>query len=99
MKSVFFLICFRGVLSVSWCQADPELLLSSAKDNRILCWNPSTGEVHNSSYKYTLFASYRAMCYATCVSLFCIHVECQYHFCSMSSAFFLSGENENVVRD
>uniref|UniRef100_A0A8C0V5V3 Protein transport protein Sec31A n=1 Tax=Cyanistes caeruleus TaxID=156563 RepID=A0A8C0V5V3_CYACU len=35
----------RGVLSVSWCQADPDLLLSSAKDNRILCWNPSVGEV------------------------------------------------------
>ncbi|XP_064370036.1 protein transport protein Sec31B isoform X4 [Dromaius novaehollandiae] len=35
----------RGVLSVSWCQADPELLLSSAKDSRILCWNPSMGEV------------------------------------------------------
>ncbi|NWX47292.1 SC31B protein, partial [Steatornis caripensis] len=35
----------RGVLSVSWCQADPELLLSSAKDNRILCWSPSIGEV------------------------------------------------------
>ncbi|XP_048801302.1 protein transport protein Sec31B isoform X2 [Lagopus muta] len=35
----------RGILSVSWCQADPELLLSSAKDNRILCWNPGTGEV------------------------------------------------------
>ncbi|XP_030909263.1 protein transport protein Sec31B isoform X1 [Melopsittacus undulatus] len=35
----------RGVLSVSWCQADPELLLSSAKDNRILCWNPSVGEL------------------------------------------------------
>ncbi|XP_038613867.1 protein transport protein Sec31B isoform X2 [Tachyglossus aculeatus] len=35
----------RGVLSVSWCQADPELLLSSAKDNRILCWNPGSGEV------------------------------------------------------
>ncbi|NXL37986.1 SC31B protein, partial [Glaucidium brasilianum] len=35
----------RGVLSLSWCQADPELLLSSAKDNRILCWNPSMGEV------------------------------------------------------
>ncbi|XP_068255197.1 protein transport protein Sec31B isoform X2 [Nyctibius grandis] len=35
----------RGVLSVSWCQADPELLLSSAKDNRILCWNTSVGEV------------------------------------------------------
>ncbi|XP_076856627.1 protein transport protein Sec31A isoform X2 [Brachyhypopomus gauderio] len=35
----------RGILSVSWSQADPDLLLSSAKDNRILCWNPSTGEV------------------------------------------------------
>lgn len=35
----------RGVLSISWCQADPELLLSSAKDNRILCWNPNIGEV------------------------------------------------------
>ncbi|XP_019411587.1 PREDICTED: protein transport protein Sec31B [Crocodylus porosus] len=35
----------RGVLSVSWCQADPELLLSSAKDNRILCWNPCIAEV------------------------------------------------------
>ncbi|KAK6482057.1 protein transport protein Sec31A-like isoform X3 [Huso huso] len=35
----------RGILSISWSQADPELLLSSAKDNRILCWNPGTGEV------------------------------------------------------
>uniref|UniRef100_A0A9J8ADY1 SEC31 homolog B, COPII coat complex component n=1 Tax=Cyprinus carpio carpio TaxID=630221 RepID=A0A9J8ADY1_CYPCA len=35
----------RGVLSISWSQADPELLLSSGKDNRILCWNPNTGEV------------------------------------------------------
>ncbi|XP_037133476.1 protein transport protein Sec31A isoform X1 [Syngnathus acus] len=35
----------RGILSVSWSQADPELLLSSAKDNRILCWNPNTAEV------------------------------------------------------
>uniref|UniRef100_A0AAY3ZXG5 Protein transport protein Sec31A n=1 Tax=Denticeps clupeoides TaxID=299321 RepID=A0AAY3ZXG5_9TELE len=35
----------RGILSISWSQADPELLLSSAKDNRILCWNPMTGEV------------------------------------------------------
>ncbi|MGH0117299.1 UNVERIFIED_CONTAM: hypothetical protein FKN15_013822 [Acipenser sinensis] len=36
----------RGILSISWSQADPELLLSSAKDNRILCWNPGTGEMH-----------------------------------------------------
>uniref|UniRef100_A0A8B9HV71 SEC31 homolog B, COPII coat complex component n=1 Tax=Astyanax mexicanus TaxID=7994 RepID=A0A8B9HV71_ASTMX len=35
----------RGILSVSWSRADPELLLSSAKDNRILCWNPNTAEV------------------------------------------------------
>uniref|UniRef100_A0A3Q3X7V1 Protein transport protein Sec31A n=1 Tax=Mola mola TaxID=94237 RepID=A0A3Q3X7V1_MOLML len=34
-----------GILSISWSQADSELLLSSAKDNRILCWNPNTGEV------------------------------------------------------
>ncbi|XP_042764330.1 protein transport protein Sec31B isoform X12 [Panthera leo] len=35
----------RGILSVSWSQADPELLLSSAKDNQILCWNLGSGEV------------------------------------------------------
>lgn len=37
----------RGILSISWSQADSELLLSSAKDNRILCWNPNTGEVQS----------------------------------------------------
>uniref|UniRef100_A0A672I4K3 Protein transport protein Sec31A n=1 Tax=Salarias fasciatus TaxID=181472 RepID=A0A672I4K3_SALFA len=35
----------RGVLSVAWSLADPELLLSCGKDNRILCWNPGTAEV------------------------------------------------------
>ncbi|KAG8435124.1 hypothetical protein GDO86_013176 [Hymenochirus boettgeri] len=35
----------RGILSISWSKDDPELLLSSAKDNRILCWNPATSEV------------------------------------------------------
>lgn len=39
----------RGILSISWSQADSELLLSSAKDNRILCWNPNTGEVHGNN--------------------------------------------------
>ncbi|KAB5528163.1 protein transport protein SEC31 [Coniochaeta sp. 2T2.1] len=34
----------QGVLSVSWCQQDPDLLLSSGKDNRTLVWNPHTGE-------------------------------------------------------
>lgn len=33
-----------GVLSLSWCEQDPDLLLSSGKDNRTICWNPQTGE-------------------------------------------------------
>ncbi|XP_029546118.1 LOW QUALITY PROTEIN: protein transport protein Sec31A-like [Salmo trutta] len=35
----------RGVLAMAWSLADPELLLSCGKDNRILCWNPNTAEV------------------------------------------------------
>lgn len=35
----------RGVLSIAWSLADPDLLLSCGKDNRILCWNPNTAEV------------------------------------------------------
>ena len=33
-----------GVLSLSWCQQDGDLLLSCGKDNRNICWNPQTGE-------------------------------------------------------
>ena len=32
-----------GVLSIAWCQADADLLLSCGKDNRILVWNPNRG--------------------------------------------------------
>ena len=32
-----------GVLSLSWCDQDPELLLSCGKDNRTIAWNPQTG--------------------------------------------------------
>ncbi|XP_074546252.1 protein transport protein Sec31A isoform X2 [Halichoeres trimaculatus] len=35
----------RGILAIAWSLADPELLLSCGKDNRILCWNPNTGEI------------------------------------------------------
>lgn len=34
----------QGVLSLSWCQEDSDLLLSSGKDNRTIVWNPQTGE-------------------------------------------------------
>ncbi|GAO14245.1 uncharacterized protein UV8b_08110 [Ustilaginoidea virens] len=34
----------RGVLSLSWCSQDSDLLLSSGKDNRTIVWNPQTGE-------------------------------------------------------
>ncbi|KAF2479071.1 hypothetical protein BDY17DRAFT_48665 [Neohortaea acidophila] len=33
-----------GVLGLSWCFQDPELLLSCGKDNRTICWNSKTGE-------------------------------------------------------
>lgn len=35
-----------GVLSLSWCNQDPDLLLSSGKDNRTVCWNPQTGQAY-----------------------------------------------------
>lgn len=34
----------QGVLSLSWCEQDADLLLSCGKDNRTLLWNPQTGE-------------------------------------------------------
>lgn len=34
----------QGVLSLSWCEQDSDLLLSCGKDNRTLVWNPQTGE-------------------------------------------------------
>lgn len=34
----------KGILSLSWCPKDSDLLLSSGKDNSTLAWNPTTGE-------------------------------------------------------
>ncbi|KAF8318711.1 hypothetical protein DL93DRAFT_2164889 [Clavulina sp. PMI_390] len=35
----------KGVLSLSWCKQDSDLLLSCGKDNRALVWNPQTSEL------------------------------------------------------
>ena len=39
-------LCYycRGVLSVAWCPQDSDLLLTAAKDNRVLCWNPNSSQ-------------------------------------------------------
>ena len=34
----------KGVLSLSWCDVDSSLLLSSGKDNRTICWDAEAGE-------------------------------------------------------
>lgn len=34
----------QGVLSLSWCGQDSNILLSCGKDNRTIAWNPHTGE-------------------------------------------------------
>lgn len=35
-----------GVLSLSWCLQDTNLLLSCGKDNRTIAWNPHSGEAY-----------------------------------------------------
>lgn len=35
----------KGILSLSWCAQDPDLLLSSGSDNRTLIWNPFTSQI------------------------------------------------------
>ncbi|POS88327.1 hypothetical protein EPUL_000733, partial [Erysiphe pulchra] len=34
----------QGILSISWCQQDSNLLLSCGKDNKTILWNPQLGE-------------------------------------------------------
>lgn len=34
----------KGILSLSWCKQDADLLLSCGKDSRTIAWNPQTGE-------------------------------------------------------
>lgn len=35
----------QGVLGLSWCKQDENLLLSCGKDSRTLCWNPQSHEI------------------------------------------------------
>ncbi|CAO3597332.1 unnamed protein product [Absidia cylindrospora] len=35
----------KGILGLSWCRQDSDLLLSCGKDSRTLCWNPQSGEL------------------------------------------------------
>ncbi|RKF65820.1 Protein transport protein SEC31 [Golovinomyces cichoracearum] len=35
----------QGILSISWCQQDNNLLLSCGKDNRTILWDPQAGEL------------------------------------------------------
>lgn len=35
----------QGVLGMAWCPQDASLLLSSAKDNRTICWDVTTGDI------------------------------------------------------
>ena len=34
-----------GILLVSWCHKDADLLLSCGKDNYALCWDPQMSEI------------------------------------------------------
>lgn len=36
----------RGILSMAWCIQDPDLLVSCAKDNKIVCWNPNSNNAN-----------------------------------------------------
>ncbi|KAI8637267.1 hypothetical protein BD408DRAFT_406578 [Parasitella parasitica] len=36
----------KGVLDISWCRQDADLLISSGRDCKTLCWNPNTGELN-----------------------------------------------------
>ncbi|KAK3871526.1 hypothetical protein Pcinc_023333 [Petrolisthes cinctipes] len=34
----------RGILKTAWCTADPNLLITAAKDNKIYIWNPNEAQ-------------------------------------------------------
>ncbi|KNC71287.1 hypothetical protein SARC_16176, partial [Sphaeroforma arctica JP610] len=34
----------RGILAMAWCPKDGDMLLSTAKDNRSIVWNPNSAQ-------------------------------------------------------
>lgn len=49
----------KGILSLSWCKQDADLLLSCGKDNRALCFNPQTSEVIGQVSRFPSVDAYR----------------------------------------
>ncbi|CEP11671.1 hypothetical protein [Parasitella parasitica] len=43
----------KGVLDVSWCRQDADLLISSGRDCKTLCWNPNKGELNGELATHT----------------------------------------------
>jgi protein transport protein SEC31 len=54
----------KGILSLSWCPDDSNLLLSSGKDSQVLIWNPNiekskSGELSGKGWMHDVQWSYR----------------------------------------
>jgi protein transport protein SEC31 len=45
-----------GVLSVSWCPHDSQLLLTAGEDGRAVCWSPEGQVLHNVRLKFDVFS-------------------------------------------
>lgn len=47
----------KGILSLDWCKQDPEMLLSSGRDDTVCLWNPETGHL------LTQYPTHRNWCF------------------------------------
>lgn len=69
---------------MSWSQADAELLLSSAKDNQVLCWNLVSSEVsfcgHSGMGNEMIGETQQQLCILGCL----IYVKVSLMVCSLT---------------